>query len=186
MWVQPGEHEEGDTFEDAMERLKRDVVEPTLEQRRLHEAALEKDVPAWHQWWLSKAKARDFTSVAPPLTVFEHLHGDAVKENPRTQETYVGEVLRVLGFRAEDHAKHPELSAEEFELARDLVKRKAGAFWVEQTPRTTLRGFEHDVITVGPPVRGPRIRLNEADRAFVADEVRKEEVRGHVIRGNSP
>ena len=37
-WVQPGEHEEGDTFEDAVERQKRETAGPTLAERARHEA----------------------------------------------------------------------------------------------------------------------------------------------------
>ena len=56
-----------------------------------------------------------------------------MKENPRSAAGYVEEVVKLLGFA--DATKHPELSPAEFELAADQVRRKAGAFWVEKSPR---------------------------------------------------
>ena len=35
---------------------------------------------------------------------------------------------------------------------KETVSRKAAGFWVEGTPRTTVRKFAHDCVPTGPPV----------------------------------
>eukprot|EP00974_Lingulodinium_polyedra_P025221 2438165-Lingulodinium_polyedra.AAC.1 len=66
-----------------------------------------------------------------------------------------------------------------------MVARKAEAFWVEGTPRTVMRGFQHDVVTSGLPVRGHPIRLRGPEAQFVQDELEKGVAQGLYTRGTS-
>ena len=54
---------------------------------------------------------------------------------------------------------------EDLAAVREVVYRKAAAFWIEGTPRTTLKHLLHDTIPTGPPVRTPphHLRGEEAD-----------------------
>ena len=54
---------------------------------------------------------------------------------------------------------YSHLSLVEIAALRDVVSRKAAAFWLKDSPRTITRGFQYDVVTTGLPVRGRPIRL---------------------------
>ena len=68
---------------------------------------------------------------------------------------------------------------------REVVDRKAAAFWVDNTPRTTLHAFKHDVLTSGSPVRGHPVRLKGNDSRFVNEWVQKQVEEGLCKRTKS-
>ena len=72
----------------------------------------------------------------------------------------------------EDGTGYNHRSAVERELLRALVTRKAEAFWIDGTPRTVMRGFKHDTVTSGLPVRGHPIRLRGPEAQLVQAELR--------------
>ena len=67
------------------------------------------------------------------------------------------------GLKRYGHFKHPE----DFEVVRWVVDRGSGCFWVENTPRTRVRGFKHRLVTRGPPVRVPLHRLSRVDTEWI-------------------
>ena len=68
----------------------------------------------------------------------------------------------------------------------EMVERKAAAFWVEGTPRTTVKFFLHDTIPTGPPCRLPPHNLKGESAAWVDEQLQSETDRGQCARGNSP
>ena len=66
-----------------------------------------------------------------------------------------------------------------------MLRRKAAAFWIEETPRTTLRHLLHDTIPTGPPVRTPPHHLKGEEAAWVDDQLQAEVKSGQLDRGNS-
>ena len=54
------------------------------------------------------------------------------------------------------------------------------------TPRTSIRGFLHRLITVGGPVKQGLHRLNALDTSFIEQTVQEDVSRGQLVRGNSP
>ena len=78
-------------------------------------------------------------------------------------------------------AKWTHLSKADHQALTTWVRRKAGAFWVRGSPRTTVRGILHDCLTRGPPVRGPPIRLKGADLQDVEDGILKDLERGQLV-----
>jgi hypothetical protein len=79
------------------------------------------------------------------------------------------------------------LSPDLIAACRDLVWRKAGAFWLEGEARTTVRGFLHHVIVKGGcgPVRQPPHRLKGQDLEFVEESLAADVKRGQLTRGRS-
>ena len=59
------------------------------------------------------------------------------KTELRTPE-YREQVVEGLHFGKTAEAKRPYLSKDDLEACKDVVSRKAAAFWVEGTPRTTI------------------------------------------------
>merc|ERR1711884_708076 len=77
------------------------------------------------------------------------------------------------------------LSPEDIAALREVISRKAGAFWIEGTPRTTLRYLLHDTIPTGPPCRTPPHRLKGEEAEWVDAQLQADVQRGQLIRGNS-
>ena len=71
------------------------------------------------------------------------------------------------------------------EACREVLMRKASAFWLEDTPRTALRYLLHDTIPTGPPCRTPPHRLKGEEAEWVDEQLQKEVQTGQLIRGNS-
>ena len=80
---------------------------------------------------------------------------------------------------------YAHLSECERNALTEVVWRKAEAFWLVDTPRSVMRGFKHDVVTTGLPVRGHPIRLKGADAQFVRDDLEAGVAQGLYSRGMS-
>ena len=100
------------------------------------------------------AKARDWGQVCVNLDVYKH-SGVPVREDPRRGAEYRQEVLEALGFGPKTREDKGHLSEADVRAAREVLGRKAAAFWLEGTPRTTVRFVQHDTVPTGPPVRVP-------------------------------
>ena len=70
-------------------------------------------------------------------------------------------------------------------MCRDVISRKAAAFWIEGGPRTTVRGFLHHIIVKGGPVRLPPHRIKGDDLKFVEESLQTDLRRGQLSRGRS-
>ena len=53
------------------------------------------------------------------------------------------------------------------------------------SPRTRVRGFQHHLITRGPPVRMGMHRLSKPDTEWVEQAVREDVARGQLTKGAS-
>ena len=80
---------------------------------------------------------------------------------------------------------HDHLSSEDIAAVREVIYRKAAAFWKEGTPRTTVRFFLHDTIPTGPPVRLPPHSLKGESAQWVDSKLQDEVDRGQMVRGSS-
>ena len=77
--------------------------------------------------------------------------GEKVLVDPRLSEDYKQKVLAGLQYGEKD--VHEHLTAADTAAVKEVLHRKAAAFWIEGTPRTVLRHMLHDAIPTGPPVR---------------------------------
>ena len=142
---------------------------------------LEADAQAARARWMVKARRGDWGSVKADLSVFEGL---GVTVDPREGSEYADKVIEGLGIR--DAKRRPHLTAANRAAVEEVFRRKARGLWVEGTPRTTIRGVRHDVVTVGAPVRGAPIRLKATELQLVENQVREDVLRKQLVRGNSP
>ena len=55
--------------------------------------------------------------------------------------------------------------------------------WLPGTPRTTIRGFKHLLITRGPPVRVPLHRLSRTDADWIEKAISEDVDRGQLQKG---
>ena len=126
--------------------------------------------------WKRRAAQKEWYSVKSDMDVYRH-SGETVKEDPRRTPEYQQQVVDGLGLTTE--AK-PHLSQQDIEAIIEMVKRKAAAFWIEGTPRTTVRYFQHDTIPTGPPCRLPPHNL-KGEQAEWVDQKLDEEVQLSLI-----
>ena len=57
--------------------------------------------------------------------------------------------------------------------------------WLPDTPRTTVKGCRHRLITRGPPIRTRLFRLNRADTEWIEKAIAEDVKRGQLAKGNS-
>ena len=108
--------------------------------------------------------------------------GQRVTEDPRRSEDYRTKVVKELGFGK--NSERTDMSEPDRAAVRDVLHRKAAAFWLEGTPRTVLRHLMHDTIPTGPPVRTPPHNLKGDEAQWVDEQLQKEVESGQLERGN--
>ena len=114
--------------------------------QREHDA----EIKVSNKHWKDIAAKKDWDTIAANLEVYRY-SGEAIKEDPRRNASYRDLVLKAL--RYEPGNPRTDHSPADFAAIQEVLKRKAAAFWIEETPRTTLRHLLHDTIPTGPPVR---------------------------------
>ena len=133
-------------------------------------------------FWRTKADAKDWDSVRADLEVYA-LAGEKVAEDPRRTEAYRDLVWS--GLKIEPGPTRPGLTDADTAAVREVIRRKAAGFWVEDTTRTTVRKFAHDCIPTGPPVSSQPHSLRGESAQWVDDKLEEECKRGQLIRGSS-
>ncbi len=118
-----------------------------------------------------KAKAKDWDCIAADLSVYRYSGVDVKVDTRRTME-YRTKVIEGLGFGKGQ--TRPRLTEADMEACREVLSRKAGAFWVEDTARTALRYLLHDTIPTGPPCRTPPHRLKGEEAEWVDAQLQAE------------
>ena len=121
-----------------------------------------------------------------PAECFRFEAGAAKAAPDRSAQAYFAGVLEAVRLSAGCEIRgYSHLSAAEGEALRAIIARKASAFWVKGTSRSAMRGFRHDVITTGLPVRGRPIRLKGAEGESVRKELDEDVAQGLYTRGMS-
>ena len=111
--------------------------------------------------------------------------GKKVTEDPRRSDDYRKKVVDGLGFG--EGAERPGLTKTDMAACREVLWRKAAAFWVDEegSPRIALLYLLHDAIPTGPPCRTSPHRLTGEEADWVDEQLQKEVISGQLIRGNS-
>ena len=102
-------------------------LQETEAERTAREKAFDRDYAQAKVKWEALAKEKDWTQVKPDLSVYRY-SGEDFKEDPRAGESYRDEVADQLGFGEDWRSRHAELNEAEIAAAREVVRRKAGAF----------------------------------------------------------
>ena len=159
------------------------VDERTEEERAAAEKKRAPLAAAAKAEWLRRAKAGEFDAVHTPDSCFARSGSGG--GNPRRTDAYRAEVVAAVGLDAPAEG-YAHLSEADRNVLRSLVWRKAEAFWMDESERTCMRGFMHDVVTSGLPIRGHPIRLRGEDGEFVRREMEEGVRQGLYVRGTSP
>ena len=97
--------------------------------------------------------------------------GQTLKTDPRREKTYIDQVVQECKFD-----ERTDLLPADRKVIEEVIRRKAAAFWIEDSPRTTLRHLYHDTIPTGPPVRSPPHHLKGEEAEFVDTTLQGEQV----------
>ena len=68
---------------------------------------------------------------------------------------------------------------------RWVVKRGSGCCWLPDSARSSVKGFQHRLITRGPAVRVGLHRLNRADTEWIEKAISEDVARGQLTKGSS-
>ena len=120
-------------------RLEQEFVDKRTEQERARAAAaLASKAEQAARRWSDLAKRKEWESVKADLSVYAQ-SGEDVKSDPRRTEAYRDKVVNSLGFSQDWRVRHPDLTEEDVQACREVLRRKAAAFWMEGELRTTVR-----------------------------------------------
>ncbi|CAL1173292.1 unnamed protein product, partial [Cladocopium goreaui] len=134
--------------------------------------------------WDERASKGDWDGVKADLAVYR-LSGQEVVDDPRRTPEYRKQVVDGLGFGVDATPPTAGLNADDLGACRDVLSRKAAAFWLEGTPRTTVRSVAHDCVPTGPPVSLQPHSLKGESAAWVDERLEEEVQRGQLVRGAS-
>ena len=110
----------------------------TPEDRQAREETLVKEAAVADVKWHKLASEKDWTRVVANLEVYAY-SGEKVTVDPRLADEYRDKVVAELGFGPDWRSKRTDLTDEDVVAIREVLHRKASAFWLEGTPRTTVR-----------------------------------------------
>jgi hypothetical protein len=109
-----------------------------------------------------------------------------LKGNPRQTEEYRKLCREAVGVGATpDMERYAHLKETDIPVIRWVVSRGSGCMWLPDTPRTTVKGFKHRLITRGPPVRERLFRLNRPDTEWIEKAIEEDVKRGQLEKGSS-
>ena len=148
---------------------------PKLKERRQAEEA-----------WMQKLREGDYSGPTLDVSRYLTLRNQEVKGNPRQTAEYRRLSREAVGGGEKpDMEKYAHLGPKDFDVIRWVVDRGSGCFWLPDTPRTTVKGFRHRLITRGPPVRRPLFRLNRPDTEWIEKAIAEDVKRGQLEKGTS-
>ena len=153
---------------------EREALEKNLQEYSVKMAA----------YWDNCASEGKWDEVKADLSVYR-LSGQEIKKDPRREKEYREQVLDGLGFGPGSENPRTDLGEDDLLACRDVLTRKAAAFWLEGTPRTTVRNVAHDCIPTGPPISLQPHSLKGESAAWVDERLEEEVQRGQLVRGHS-
>ena len=133
--------------------------------------------------WKELALGDRWDEVKADLSVYR-LSGQEITSDPRRTNEYRDQVIEGLGFGNGEN-RRSDLTGDDFLACKDVLTRKAAGFWVEGTPRTTVRMVAHDTVPTGPPVSLQPHALKGEAAAWVDEKLEEEVKRGQLVRGSS-
>jgi hypothetical protein len=140
-----------------------------------------------HKKWMDRLDQGDYSGIEPDMAQYLMLDGETLHENPRIQQEYKDRCAESAGVgEVFDSARYPQFEHEADRLLlRWAVRRVSGCIWLEDSPRTYVRGFKHRLITRGPPIRMGLHRLSRSDTEWVEKAIQEDVARGQLVKGVS-
>ena len=107
-------------------------------------------------------------------------------EDVRSTEQYKDACCAAVGLGPVPDERYAHLdNPADIALLQWTVRRGSACMALPDTPRTSVRGFLHRLITIGGPVKTTLHRLSATDTAWIEQAVQEDVARGQLTRGNS-
>ncbi len=159
------------------DRLRRKTADTSVSARRKKAAA---------DAWMKKLDEGDYAGPSLDRSRYLTLRNEAVKGNPRQTPEYRKMCCEAVGVGiTPDKERYGHLQDADFDCIRWVVNRGSGCMWLPDSPRTTVKGFKHRLITRGPPVRCKLFRLNRPDTEWIEKAIQEDVKRGQLEKGTS-
>ena len=114
------------------------------------------------------------------------MRNQEIKGNPRQTEEYRRLCREAVGVGEKyDKERYSHLQEADIEALKWVVSRGSGCMWLPDSPRTTVKGFKHRLITRGPPVRCKLFRLSKPDTEWIEKAIQEDVARGQLEKGTS-
>ena len=137
--------------------LKSEILDEALAQKK-RDALLRAGVPesrqkASEKAWMKKLEAKDYSGPTLDSSRYLVMRDSTIEGNPRQTEQYRKMCRDAVGLGEKpDKERYRHLEDADFDVIRWVVSRGSGCMWLPNTPRTTVKGFLHRLITRGSPV----------------------------------
>ena len=114
---------------------------------------------------MDRLAAGDLEGILPDMEQYLLLNEEVLQENPRGTQEYKDNCVKEAGLGEHfDEVRDEHLTNQsDRDLLERAVRRVSGCIWLEDTPRTYVRGFKHRLLARGPPVRMGLHRLSRTD-----------------------
>ena len=167
------------TPESTAEAGKRTWGSPEFQRKQGHTEG--------HRKWMDRLQQNDLSGLEPDMKQFLLLQGQTLEENPRITPEYKEKCVAAAGLGENfDEERYPHLDRQaDKDILAWAVRRISGCIWLEDSPRTYVRGFKHRLITRGPPIRMGLHRLSRSDTEWVEKAIQEDVARGQLVKGVS-
>lgn len=114
------------------------------------------------------------------------MRNEEVATDVRSTEWYKDACCEAVGLGPVPDSRYSHFTyPADSDALRWWVRRWSRCMALPDTPRTSVRGFQHRLITVGGPVKQGLHRTSATDTAWIDQAVQEDVARGQLIRGNS-
>ena len=137
--------------------------------------------------WMDRISKGDLSGLDLDPSCYMELRNQNTQGNPRVEPSYKQQCIDAagLGEKVDSEIYGHITNPADIELLRWCVRRGSGCMWLPESPRTSIKGFLHRLITQGPPVRIGVHRLSRQDTEFVERCIKEDVDRGQLDCGSS-
>ena len=136
--------------------------------------------------WMRKLEEENYSGPTLDRTRYLALRHCDVQGNPRQTAEYGKMCCEAVGVGDKpDWERYGHLQEADIDPIRWVVARGSGCMWLPDSPRTTVKGFRHRLITKGPPIRSKLFRLNRTDTEWIEKAIQEDVKRGQLEKGSS-
>jgi len=136
---------------------------------------------------VERGRAGNFDRPSTPVACFvPERGGDPIKINPREDQKYIERLYEILGLKKGGvrDPRYAHLGDADLDLLRHFVARCSSAFWLDETPHTQVKCFEHDIELTGKVPRQAPYRLKGQDAEGLDKCIQEDVKRGQLIEGD--
>jgi len=177
--------------EPSQKSLKPQALDPAFAERQraqvlTHVGVSERKKKAAAEAWMKKLTDGNYEGPILDRSRYLTLRNSTIEGNPRMTEEYRQLCVEAVGVgKVWDPKRYAHLEENDIDPIRWVVARGSGCMWLPDSPRTTVKGFRHRLITKGPPIRGRLFRLNRPDTEWIEKAIEEDVKRGQLVKGNS-